>query len=118
MPHCVAEQDTFQVTPPLLVSLLTVPASRAVDPAGTVAALGETDTAMARRSGEEVEEPPPHPNVATTTTIATAASKSAAVFLATIKFGSHHRAVTAVQEFGIPNPFPAFEKIILHLASF
>lgn len=62
----------LQVTPELLISFETVAVRRAVELVGTVAVLGDTDTAMAGggEAEEDVDEPPPHPNVATTTTVA------------------------------------------------
>ena len=70
MPHCAAEQDTVQVTPELLVSFATVAVTGAVELVGTVAVLGDTDTAIAGGGEEEVDEPPPQPEVAPTTTVA------------------------------------------------
>src|SRR5436309_3673685 len=46
LPHCVAEQDSVHVTPPLLASLATLAVSRAVEAAGTAAIVGEIDTVI------------------------------------------------------------------------
>jgi hypothetical protein len=68
VPHCAAEQDTLQTTPPLLASFDTIPVRRAVEPVGTVAVVGETDTAVAGGGQDEIEGPPPQPTTLMQTT--------------------------------------------------
>jgi hypothetical protein len=95
VPHCAAEQNTLHVTPLLLVSLLTAPVTRAVDPAGTVAVPGETDTAIAGGGEEEVEEPPPpHPNAPKTTAVPASTSTNRMKHLGDIK--AHYFAMAIV----------------------
>jgi hypothetical protein len=60
VPHGVEEQDTFHVTPLLVLSLLTVAMSCAVAPGCTMTALGVIDTLM---SGGGLMEPTLRPHM-------------------------------------------------------
>lgn len=76
-PHCTVEQDTLQLIPLLLASLLAVPVRRIVEPVGTVAVLGDTDTAIAGGGdgiGDGEAFPPPPPQAARQTKGAAATS--------------------------------------------
>lgn len=58
-PHCATEQDTLQLTPLLLLSLLTLAARRTVEPLCAIAVLGDTDTVAGAGGGGGEELPPP-----------------------------------------------------------